>query len=59
MYSNHGVYERDFFKPYPPEVIRQIFRNIGVEMSDEVFQEVWEAAAKRHPKGEVSVCVCM
>ena len=53
IYSNHGVYEEDFFRPHPPEILREIFKNIGVQMSDEMFQEVWELAAKQNPKGEV------
>ena len=53
IYSNNGVYEEDFFKPRPPEVIKQIFENIGVSMSPEVFQELWKEAVRRDPKGQV------
>lgn len=51
IYSNHGVYEEDFFKPHPPEKIRDIFKEIGVEMSTDVFEELWAKAAERDPKG--------
>ena len=52
IYSNHGVYEEDFFKPHPPEKIWSIFENIGVSMPEEVFQEVWKEAAQRNSKKE-------
>lgn len=57
IYSNHGVYSEDFFRPHPPEKIRAIFEAIGVEMSTEMFEDLWAMAAKRDPKdkGEVRV----
>lgn len=57
IYSNHGVYQEDFFRPYPPEKIRDIFKLIGVEMSTEVFEELWAMAAERDPRGRGEVCV--
>ncbi len=54
IYSNHGVYEVDFFKPHPPDKIRRTFENIGVVIPNEVFQELWEKAAEKDPKGQVS-----
>ncbi len=55
IYSNHGVYQEDFFRPYPPEKIRDIFKLIGVEMSTEVFEELWAMAAERDPRGRGEV----
>ncbi len=55
IYSNHGVYEEDFFRPQPPEKIRQIFELIGVTMSDEVFEDLWEKAKAKSQNGEVRV----
>ena len=53
IYSNKGVYEEDFFKPRSSNQIKEVFENIGVNMTPEVFQELWKEAAKRDPKGEV------
>lgn len=57
VYSNHGVYDKDFLIPQPPEKIREIFKNIGVTMKREVFEELWELAAKKDPRGQVSQSV--
>ena len=57
IYSNRGVYEEDFFRPHPQDKIREIFKNIGIEMTDEVFQQLWESAAKKDPRGEVRPCL--
>jgi hypothetical protein len=35
--------------------IKTIFTNIGVCMTGQTFDEIWEVAASRHPRGEVSV----
>ena len=53
IYSNHGVYEQDFFRPHPPERIREIFEKIGIAMPADVFQDVWEKAKQKSPQGEV------
>ena len=55
VYSNHGVYEQDFFRPQPPEKIREVFEKIGVTMSTEMFEDLWEKAKERSPNGEVRV----
>ena len=54
IYSNKGVYEEDFFKPRPSSQIKEIFENIGVSMTPEVFQALWQEAAKRDLRGQVS-----
>eukprot|EP00118_Oscarella_pearsei_P004229 m.17710 g.17710 ORF g.17710 m.17710 type:complete len:550 (+) comp27541_c0_seq1:45-1694(+) len=55
VYSNYGVYERDFFEQRNPSEIKTVFTNIGVEMTEDVFQELWKRAAERDPNGLVSV----
>ena len=53
IYSNRGVYEEDFFKPRTSDQIKQIFESVGVTMTPEVFQQLWQEAARRDPKGQV------
>ncbi|KAG9476173.1 hypothetical protein GDO78_002976 [Eleutherodactylus coqui] len=55
IFTQHTVYERDIFKSRTKEEIAQILHNIGVNIPDNAFEELWKLAAKRHPKGEVSV----
>lgn len=55
IYSNHGVYERDFFQPRDQYEIRRIFDGIGVEMTTDAFEKIWKEASTRHPAGLVSV----
>ncbi|KAI6660857.1 EF-hand domain-containing family member B-like [Oopsacas minuta] len=44
VYSNRGVHERDFFVPRSQQEIKMIFTNIGVEMDDKGFEELWKRA---------------
>ena len=39
--------------------VRQVFANIGVSMSPEVFEQLWKEAERRDPKGQVCVWVCV
>ncbi|XP_061442126.1 EF-hand domain-containing family member B isoform X2 [Rhineura floridana] len=55
IYSNKGVYEKDFFKIRSKEEIARILRNIGVSLSDESFDEVWRQACLKDHRGEVCV----
>ncbi|OCT75848.1 hypothetical protein XELAEV_18031035mg [Xenopus laevis] len=55
VFSQHMIYEDEFFKSRSKEEIAQILHNIGVTVSSEDFEELWKKAAKEHPKGEVSV----
>ncbi|XP_003415838.2 EF-hand domain-containing family member B [Loxodonta africana] len=55
VFSQKGVYERDFFKTRSKEEIAQILCNIGVKLSDEEFENVWNLASKKHHSGEVCV----
>jgi len=53
IYTNHGVYEEDFFKSRQPHEIRRICDSIGVEMTNDVFQDIWDKAKEVTPSGEV------
>ncbi|XP_073424228.1 EF-hand domain-containing family member B isoform X2 [Dendrobates tinctorius] len=55
IFTQHMVYERDIFKSRTKEEMAQILHTIGVNMPDNIFEELWKLAEKRHPKGEVSV----
>ncbi|XP_071822660.1 EF-hand domain-containing family member B-like [Apostichopus japonicus] len=54
IYSNRGVYEKDFFQPRSQEQIQTIFKNVGTEMDNETFQKIWQLAAE-NGDGNVSV----
>ncbi|XP_074006884.1 EF-hand domain-containing family member B [Numenius arquata] len=53
VFSQKGVYERDFFKTRPKAEIAQILRNVGVNISDERFEEIWKEACLKHQNEEV------
>lgn len=53
-YSSRGVFERDFFQCRAPEEVRGVFQKVGVEMPDQVFQDVWQEAERRDPRREVN-----
>ncbi|XP_006883468.1 PREDICTED: EF-hand domain-containing family member B [Elephantulus edwardii] len=55
IFSQRGVFERDFFKTRSKEEIAQILCNIGVKLSDEEFENVWNRASQKHQGGEVCV----
>ncbi|XP_075835067.1 EF-hand domain-containing family member B [Microtus pennsylvanicus] len=55
IFSQKGVFERDFFKSRSKEEISNILTNIGVKLSDEEFENVWNLASKKHHRGEVCV----
>ncbi|KAM9187410.1 EF-hand domain-containing family member B [Dugong dugon] len=55
IFSQKGVFERDFFKTRSKEEIAQILCNIGIKLSVEEFENVWNLASKKHQSGEVCV----
>ncbi|XP_008582074.1 PREDICTED: EF-hand domain-containing family member B [Galeopterus variegatus] len=55
IFAQKGVSERDFFKTRSKEEIAEILCNIGVKLSDEEFENVWDLASKKHHRGEVCV----
>ncbi|XP_048882738.1 EF-hand domain-containing family member B isoform X2 [Brienomyrus brachyistius] len=55
IYSQKGVPEEVLFTPRTKEEISQIFRNLGVDISEAVFEEAWKLASVTHPRGKVCV----
>ncbi|XP_055985281.1 EF-hand domain-containing family member B [Sorex fumeus] len=55
IFGKKGIYERDFFKTRSKKEIADILCNIGVKLSDEEFENVWDLASKKHHRGEVCV----
>ncbi|KAK4828366.1 hypothetical protein QYF61_026088 [Mycteria americana] len=55
VFSQKGVYESAFFKTRPKAEIARILRNIGVNISDERFEEIWKQACMKYQKEEVCV----
>ncbi|KAM3872997.1 EF-hand domain-containing family member B [Diretmus argenteus] len=55
IHSLRGVHEEHFFCPRTREEIAEIFRSVGVDISAEMFEEVWKLSSMRHPAGEVCV----
>nr|XP_057909642.1 EF-hand domain-containing family member B [Doryrhamphus excisus] len=53
--GRHGVYQDDFFCPRSKKEIAEIFRNVGVNISEETFGEAWKLASAKHPEGDVCV----
>ncbi|KAM8758491.1 EF-hand domain-containing family member B [Rhynchonycteris naso] len=55
IFGQKGVYERDFFQTRSKKEIAEILCNIGVKLSDEEFENVWNLASKKHHRGEVCI----
>ncbi|XP_037380788.1 EF-hand domain-containing family member B isoform X2 [Talpa occidentalis] len=55
VFGHKGVFERDFFKTRSKKEIAEILCNIGVKLSDEEFENVWNLASKKHYRGEVCI----
>lgn len=55
VFSDHGVYERDILQPRPKEVIKQIMKNVGYNLTEEKFEKTWETAKSLNPYGQVSI----
>lgn len=55
IFSRCNVHDKDFLLPRTPEQLKAIFTNIGVQMTGEMFTQVYNTAANQHPKGHVSV----
>lgn len=53
VFSNHGVHERDFFQSRDQSEVRRIFDSVGYEISNDVFQKLWESAREQNPDGKV------
>uniref|UniRef100_A0A4X1UJX9 EF-hand domain-containing protein n=1 Tax=Sus scrofa TaxID=9823 RepID=A0A4X1UJX9_PIG len=55
IFGQKGVFERDFFKTRSKKEIAEILCNIGVNLSEDEFENVWNLASKKHHRGEVCV----
>ncbi|XP_062279123.1 EF-hand domain-containing family member B [Scomber scombrus] len=55
VHSLQGVHEQHFFCPRTKKEISEIFGNVGVNISEETFEEAWKLASMKHPDGEVCV----
>lgn len=55
VFAQKGVFERDFFKTRSKQEISEILCNIGVKLSEDEFENVWNLASKKHHRGEVCV----
>ncbi|XP_060756951.1 EF-hand domain-containing family member B [Neoarius graeffei] len=55
LYSLFGMHERHFFCPRTKDEMEQIFRNAGLCIPDQTFEEAWSLASRSHPTGEVCV----
>jgi len=55
IFSQRGISERQFFEPRSRDQIREIFANIGVDMTMDTFDRLFEMAASMHPLGHVTV----
>ncbi|XP_028985621.1 EF-hand domain-containing family member B isoform X2 [Betta splendens] len=55
IHALRGVHEEDFFCSRTKNEIAEIFRNVGVSLSEETFEEAWKLASMKQPSGEVCV----
>ncbi|XP_037532634.1 EF-hand domain-containing family member B [Nematolebias whitei] len=52
-----GVHAEHFLRPRAKSEIAEIFRNVGVDIPEETFEETWKLASMKQPNGEVCVQV--
>ncbi|XP_026173079.1 EF-hand domain-containing family member B isoform X2 [Mastacembelus armatus] len=55
VHALQGVHEEHFFCSRTKKEITEIFRNVGVNISEETYDEAWKLASMKHPAGEVCV----
>ncbi|XP_059777929.1 EF-hand domain-containing family member B [Balaenoptera ricei] len=55
IFGQKGLFERDFFKTRSKKEIAEILCNIGVKLSEDEFENVWNLASEKHHRGEVCV----
>uniref|UniRef100_A0A8C9YGP1 EF-hand domain family, member B n=1 Tax=Sander lucioperca TaxID=283035 RepID=A0A8C9YGP1_SANLU len=55
VHALRGVHEEHFFCPRTKKEIAEIFRNVGVNVCQETFDEAWKLASMKNPAGEVCV----
>nr|XP_061789354.1 EF-hand domain-containing family member B-like [Nerophis lumbriciformis] len=55
VYGRQGIYQEDLFCPRSKKEITEIFRNLGTDIPEKIFDEAWKVASTRHPNGDVCV----
>lgn len=55
VFTQHGVYEKDVLKPRSKEELKIIFKNIGYDLSNDLFEQLWSSIESKNPYGVVSV----
>uniref|UniRef100_W5L6V7 EF-hand domain family, member B n=1 Tax=Astyanax mexicanus TaxID=7994 RepID=W5L6V7_ASTMX len=55
VHSRYGVHEKHFFSPRTKNQMVQIFQNVGLNVSEQTFEEAWKLASIRSPTGDVCV----
>uniref|UniRef100_A0A8C7WPB0 EF-hand domain-containing protein n=1 Tax=Oryzias sinensis TaxID=183150 RepID=A0A8C7WPB0_9TELE len=55
VHALRGVHEEHFLCPRSKEEISEIFRNVGVDISEETFEEAWTLASMKRPNGEMNL----
>ncbi|NWW82174.1 EFHB protein, partial [Climacteris rufus] len=56
VFSQKGVYERDLLKKRPKAEIAQVLHNIGMNVADERFDEIWKKVCTKHEIKELCDC---
>ncbi|XP_041650213.1 EF-hand domain-containing family member B [Cheilinus undulatus] len=54
VHAIQGVYEEHLFCPRTKREIAEIFKNVGVNLSEETYEEAWKLASMKNPSGESS-----
>lgn len=55
VFTQHGVYEKDVLKPRSKDELKVIFKNIGYDLSSDLFEQLWSSIESKNPYGVVSV----
>uniref|UniRef100_A0A8C4TJB5 EFHB C-terminal EF-hand domain-containing protein n=1 Tax=Erpetoichthys calabaricus TaxID=27687 RepID=A0A8C4TJB5_ERPCA len=55
LYTLKGVTEKHLFMSRSKSEIATVFHNIGMDIPEDTFQQVWNLASKQHPKGLVCI----
>ncbi|NWV32177.1 EFHB protein, partial [Grantiella picta] len=56
VFSQRGVYEKDLLKKRPKAEIKQLLHNIGMNVADERFEEIWKQVCTKHEIKELCDC---
>ncbi|XP_023774992.1 EF-hand domain-containing family member B isoform X2 [Cyanistes caeruleus] len=56
VFSQKGVYEKDLLKNRPKAEIKQILHNMGMNVADERFEEIWKQVCTKHEIKELCDC---